>query len=102
MVDSVRDSSSRKKPANLSVDEALLLEARRLRLNLSAIFEDRLAEAVNEARRHAWLEDNRGGDRRLQPPGREAGQLRRPAPAILMRQFEVLGRLDADTAEWAP
>lgn len=44
---------------NLSADEALVSEARRLRLNLSRIFEERLAEAVAQAKRQAWLEENR-------------------------------------------
>jgi antitoxin CcdA len=49
----------RKKAANLSVDEALLERARRLKLNLSRVFEAGLADAVRRHEREAWLKKNR-------------------------------------------
>lgn len=47
-----------KKPANLSLDAALLDEARGLGLNLSAAAEQGLRAAVAEARAARWLDDN--------------------------------------------
>lgn len=49
----------RKKAANLSVDEGLLERARRLKLNLSRVFEAGLAEAVRRHESEAWLKRNR-------------------------------------------
>jgi antitoxin CcdA len=49
----------RKKAANLSVDEGLLEHARRLKLNLSRVFEAGLADAVRRHEREAWLRKNR-------------------------------------------
>lgn len=48
-----------KRSANLSVDAALLEEARRLGVNLSRALEETLRERVAEARRQRWLEENR-------------------------------------------
>ena len=52
-------SRRRKKPANLSVDEKLLERARRLKLNLSQVLEDGLAEAIRREESAAWLRRNR-------------------------------------------
>lgn len=49
----------RKKPANLSVDEKLLEGARRLKLNLSRVLENGLAEVIRREERAAWLQRNR-------------------------------------------
>ena len=49
----------RKRAANLSVDSELLDAARRLKLNLSQVFEAGLAEAIRQKEREAWLEKNR-------------------------------------------
>lgn len=49
----------RKKAANLSVDEKLLEQARRLKLNLSQVFEAGLAEAIRREERAEWLKKNR-------------------------------------------
>jgi len=49
----------RKKPTNLSVDEALLERARSLKLNLSQVFEAGLAEAIRREERARWLKCNR-------------------------------------------
>jgi antitoxin CcdA len=50
---------SRKKPANLSVNEDLLNKAREMDLNLSAILEQALAEALRQKQRDRWLAENR-------------------------------------------
>ena len=52
------DTPSRK-AANLSVDAALLREAKGLDLNLSRVFESALQVAVAQVRRERWLEQNR-------------------------------------------
>jgi antitoxin CcdA len=49
----------RKKATNLSVDGKLLARARRLKLNLSRVFEAGLAEAIRREERAAWLRKNR-------------------------------------------
>jgi antitoxin CcdA len=49
----------RKKAANLSVDDRLLDQARRLKLNLSQVFEDGLTEAIRQRQREEWLRKNR-------------------------------------------
>lgn len=48
-----------KRATNLTVDPALLDEARALNINLSATFEASLREAVRERKAAAWLEENR-------------------------------------------
>ena len=48
-----------KRAANLSIDAALLEQARALDINLSATFEASLREAVRQRKAAAWLEENR-------------------------------------------
>jgi antitoxin CcdA len=48
-----------RKATNLSVDASLLREAKSLNLNLSRVFESALQDAVAQARRERWLEENR-------------------------------------------
>ena len=50
-----------KKAVNLSVDAALLREARDRDINLSATLERALEEALRQERRARWLADNRQG-----------------------------------------
>ena len=49
----------RKKATNLSVDESLLAQARRLKLNLSQVFETGLDAAIRLRQRENWLRTNR-------------------------------------------
>jgi antitoxin CcdA len=49
----------RKKAANLTVDSELLATAKRLKLNLSQVFEAGLSEAIREKEREAWIRRNR-------------------------------------------
>ena len=49
----------RKKAANLSVDDRLLERAKRLKLNLSQVFETGLAEAIRRRESEEWLRRNR-------------------------------------------
>ena len=48
-----------KKAANLSVDQDLLVRAKRLKLNLSEAFEAGLTEAIRKREREEWLLKNR-------------------------------------------
>lgn len=48
-----------KRATNLTVDPALLDEARALNINLSATFEASLREAVRKRKAAEWLEENR-------------------------------------------
>ncbi len=50
---------TRKKAANLSVDGELLDSAKRLKLNLSQVFEAGLSAAIREKQRTQWLSKNR-------------------------------------------
>ena len=48
-----------KRAANLTVDEALLADAKALGINLSATFEAGLRDAVRARKAEQWLEENR-------------------------------------------
>ena len=49
----------RKRATNLSVDERLLEQARRMKLNLSQVFEAGLAHAIRQREAEEWLKRNR-------------------------------------------
>ena len=49
----------RKRATNLSVDDELLQRAKRLKLNLSKVFESGLALAIREREAEEWLKRNR-------------------------------------------
>lgn len=51
-------SKSARKAANLSLDSALLTQARELDINLSRAAEDGIAKAVKAERERRWLEEN--------------------------------------------
>jgi antitoxin CcdA len=53
--------SASKKAVNLSVDAALLHEARQSKINLSATLERALSDALRQQRRQRWLAENRQG-----------------------------------------
>ncbi|MFB6259783.1 MAG: type II toxin-antitoxin system CcdA family antitoxin [Thiohalorhabdaceae bacterium] len=53
------DPHARRKATNLSINSDLLAQARALDLNLSRLLEERLAQAVREARRQDWLAENK-------------------------------------------
>lgn len=50
---------SPRRATNVTLPEALLLDAREMGINLSQACEHGLAQAVAEKRRHRWLEENR-------------------------------------------
>ncbi len=47
-----------KKPVNLTLDAELLAEARELKINISAVAEDGVKQAVAKARAEAWKREN--------------------------------------------
>ncbi|HUQ76101.1 MAG TPA: type II toxin-antitoxin system CcdA family antitoxin [Burkholderiales bacterium] len=49
----------RKRPTNLSVDDQLLDRAKRLKLNLSQVFEAGLERAIRQREAEDWLKRNR-------------------------------------------
>ena len=53
------NSGAAKKPTNLSINSELLAEARRLKINLSAMLEQALEVEVRNAQRKKWLADNK-------------------------------------------
>ena len=55
----VYDVSSPKKATNLTVNSDLLLQAKRLGINISALLEQSLAIQVKKLKAQSWLEENR-------------------------------------------
>lgn len=53
------DIHAPKKPANLSINSDLLMQARQHRINLSQALETRLAELLREHKQQHWREQNR-------------------------------------------
>jgi antitoxin CcdA len=53
------DEAAPKKAVNVSINGDLLAKARKLGLNLSGELEHRLAEAVRQSERAAWMSENR-------------------------------------------
>jgi len=52
------DKHAPKRPTNLTVNSDLLLKAKELKLNISSILEDALAERVKQEKRNEWLREN--------------------------------------------
>ena len=55
---SAETPTSGRKPTNLSLDSALLKEAKALGINVSRSAEAGIAEAVKRAKQQKWLEEN--------------------------------------------
>lgn len=55
----IYDTKAPRKATNLSVNADLIAQARALGLNVSALLEERLVEAVREAQRESWHAENR-------------------------------------------
>ena len=54
-----RGAANRKRPTNVSLDGALVEEAKALGINLSQACEEGLAAAAKKERERRWLEENR-------------------------------------------
>ena len=50
-----------KRRTNVSIDAELLMQARRLGINLSATLESRLAELLKAERERRWVKENKAG-----------------------------------------
>ena len=48
-----------KKAANLSINSDLLKQAKELKINLSKMFEENLAQKIIERKSQEWLDDNK-------------------------------------------
>ena len=57
----MKHAHPRRRPTNVSLDAALVDEARALGLNLSQVFEERLTEVVAAERQRHWLLENKKG-----------------------------------------
>ena len=55
-----RGAANRKRPTNVSLDGALVEEAKALGINLSQACEEGLAAAAKAERERRWLEENSG------------------------------------------
>ena len=55
----VRASRARKVPTNLSIRADLVARAKKLGLNLSAVVDSALEDAIRAAEREKWLDENR-------------------------------------------
>jgi len=47
-----------KKPTNLTINSDLLTKAKELKINISSVLENALAEKVKQTKRDAWLLEN--------------------------------------------
>lgn len=52
------DVNAKKKATNLSLNSDLLVEAKRLHINLSSTMEKALSEEVRQLKEKQWLEEN--------------------------------------------
>lgn len=53
------EETYKRRPVNLTIREDILREAKELNLNTSKAAEYGIVQAINEARAHAWLEENK-------------------------------------------
>jgi antitoxin CcdA len=74
------NAASRKRAANVSINDELLTQARRHGINLSQALEERLAELIREKERDSWLRENRAAieayNRRIEQEGAFSDGLR--------------------------
>lgn len=52
------DSNATKRAANLSVNDSLLTEAKKYKINLSQTLEKSLIKIITKKKKEAWLADN--------------------------------------------
>ena len=52
------DTHSPKRATNLSINESLLKEARKYKINLSQTLEKKLVSVIAQKKREAWLKNN--------------------------------------------
>lgn len=54
-----RTPKPQRKPVNLSLDQALIAEAKEMGLNISSIAEEGLSKAISARKAELWIEENR-------------------------------------------
>ncbi len=52
------DIDAPKKPINVTINSDLLLKAKELKLNISSVLENALAEKVRQEKRNEWRKEN--------------------------------------------
>jgi antitoxin CcdA len=52
------DRTAPKKPTSLTINSDLLIKAKDLQINISAVLESALEEAVKQKKRNDWIENN--------------------------------------------
>jgi antitoxin CcdA len=52
------DRKAPKKPTSLTINSDLLIKAKDLQINISAVLESALEEAVKQKKRNEWIEQN--------------------------------------------
>jgi antitoxin CcdA len=52
------DRKAPKKPTSLTINSDLLVKAKDLQINISAVLESALEEAVKQKKRNEWIEQN--------------------------------------------
>ncbi|MBF6595891.1 MAG: type II toxin-antitoxin system CcdA family antitoxin [Thermaceae bacterium] len=57
-MNNVYNIAAPKKPTNLTVNSDLLLQAKALEINISAVLEQALAEQVKKLKAEAWVQEN--------------------------------------------
>jgi antitoxin CcdA len=55
-----RTPKPQRKATNLSLDQALITEAKELEINVSSVAEEAIADAVRAEKNRRWKEENRG------------------------------------------
>ena len=55
----IYDESAPKKATNLSVNSDLLNKAKKMKINLSATFENALTELIKEKQKEQWIQSNK-------------------------------------------
>lgn len=55
----IYDESAPKKATNLSVNSDLLDKAKKMKINLSATFENALTEVIKEKQKELWIQSNK-------------------------------------------
>jgi len=77
----VYNPNAPKKSANLSINSDLLLQAKELKINLSKMLEENLAETIIDQKSQQWLAENQGAiaeyNQRVQKRGVFGERLRR-------------------------
>lgn len=73
------EEASRRRPVNLTIREDLLKEAKELNLNASKAAESGIIAAIQKAKEHLWLEQNKNAIESYNRDIEERGLLLKPS-----------------------